>query len=84
MKTTEETASKIKKGISSILYSALSGIDEKYRAEEGFIRWGLVESDIYAVIDNQLIPENKSTITNNERMNAFTRKLAIALELDDA
>lgn len=41
----------LKKEISTILQSAISGSDQDYRTGDGFIRWGLVETDINAEID---------------------------------
>jgi hypothetical protein len=39
--------------VSAILHEALRGYDvsKRYRNEDGYVRWGLVEKDIHAAID---------------------------------
>jgi hypothetical protein len=53
-----EIAEAIKKDVGKTLAKALSGLDERYiyKPESGgsFIRWGLVEKDIYDKIDYYL------------------------------
>jgi hypothetical protein len=58
MDTYLQIADEIKKSVSSILGGALSGVDEQYRMEDGYIMWGLVESDIHAAIDRHLTSDN--------------------------
>lgn len=41
----------LKQQVSHILSEALSGRNLRYRTEDGFIRWGRVESDIHEKID---------------------------------
>ena len=36
--------------------SALSGVDKKYRTDDGYVRWGLVEKDIHEAIDKASQP----------------------------
>jgi hypothetical protein len=48
-----QIADAINKEISKILAAALRG-DEKYRYQGDFIRWGLVEKDIHAVVEKNL------------------------------
>jgi hypothetical protein len=43
-----------KTDVRNILAAAISGFDERYRFKKDFIRWGLVEEDINAAIDNHL------------------------------
>lgn len=47
-------AEAIKKGINKILLAAVNGRDPKYRMDDGFVKWGLVEGDINDVIDKAL------------------------------
>jgi len=47
-------AEAIKKKINEVLRAALSGSDPKYRTNEGFIRWGLVERDMRDAVDMEL------------------------------
>lgn len=48
----------IRDRVSEILHEALRGYDqsERYRTEDGFVRWGLVEKDIIAAIDEAAAP----------------------------
>ena len=48
----------IKDRVSEIVHEALRGYDqsERYRTEDGFVRWGLVEKDIIAAIDEAAAP----------------------------
>lgn len=48
-------AETIKKDVSDILHAAISGFDKRYRYKGGYIRWGLVEKDIYRAIDKTLM-----------------------------
>jgi hypothetical protein len=48
----KQIAGAIKKEISKILGDALRG-EEKYR-HQGFIRWGLVEKEIHAVVEKYI------------------------------
>lgn len=43
----------LKARVSEILHEALRGYDlsTRYRSEAGYVRWGLVEQDIHAAID---------------------------------
>ena len=43
----------LKARVSEILHEALRGYDQstRYRTEAGYVRWGLVERDIHAAID---------------------------------
>lgn len=43
----------LKSRVSEILHEALRGYDmsQRYRNEQGFIRWGIVEKDIHEAID---------------------------------
>ena len=43
----------LKARVSEILHEALRGYDQstRYRNEAGYVRWGLVERDIHAAID---------------------------------
>ena len=54
-----QIADDINKGISNILRKALTGIEEKYRYEKQYIRWGLVESDIHAHVVKCLTGEKE-------------------------
>ena len=47
----------LKKRISEILSAAISGREKRYRLDETYIRWGLVEKEIHAAIDAS--PEEK-------------------------
>ena len=47
-------ADEIKKKVSGILIGAVNGYEPKYRTEDGFIRWGLVEKDIHDAIEAEL------------------------------
>ena len=47
-------ADEIKKKVSGILIGAVNGYESKYRTEDGFIRWGLVEKDIHSAIEIEL------------------------------
>lgn len=42
---------KLKADISAIMLGALSGQVKKYRTDDGFVRWGLVEKDMFKAID---------------------------------
>ena len=60
-----------KKAISKILSKALTGCknDYKYKTPQGsYIRWGLVEKDIHAVIESYLLP---GTWPRNDLRRAF-------------
>lgn len=48
----------IKDRVSQILHEALRGYDQsaRYRTEDGFVRWGLVEKDIIAAVDEAANP----------------------------
>lgn len=48
----------IKDRVSEILHEALRGYNqsERYRTKDGFVRWGLVEKDIIAAIDEVAAP----------------------------
>ncbi len=64
----------LKEKISSILNAALSGREEKYRLD-GYIRWGLVEKAIHAVIDesekpSELAEIGKLLLTQDNQMTA--------------
>lgn len=52
----------LKEKVSSILRAALDGSEANYRTEDGYIRWGLVERDIHAAID-----ESNSNYTHGRR-----------------
>jgi hypothetical protein len=41
----------LKNDISLILHGALSGETKEYRTDDGFVRWGLVEQDMFKAID---------------------------------
>ena len=49
----------IKKDVSKIMMSAVSGSEPKYRNENGYIKWGLVEKDIHAKIETHLTSDSK-------------------------
>ena len=49
-----EIADAINKDISAVLLTTLQGTEQKYRTPDGFIRWGLVEADIHAVVMRHL------------------------------
>ena len=48
----EEALEKALKEIDAILLGALSGGEVKYRSEDGFVRWGLVQKDIHAALQS--------------------------------
>lgn len=52
------TGSSLKAAISQVLQAALDGSDETLRHEKRFIRWGLVEQRIHALIDAAPGPSN--------------------------
>ena len=54
----EDIITNIKKGISNILLGAVNGLNNCYRTKDGYIRWGLVENDIYKLIDDKLKGES--------------------------
>ncbi len=54
-----EIADEINKKISAILVATLQGTDKKYRTEDGFIRWGLVEEDIHRAVISELTSDTK-------------------------
>ena len=53
-----EIAEKIKEEISHILLIAVNGQDKKYRTETGDIRWELVEKDIHASVNKNLLSDD--------------------------
>jgi hypothetical protein len=48
--------SELKKGVSSVLQTVVRGHSE-YRTEDGFLRWGRIESDIHGQIE-AILEEN--------------------------
>lgn len=53
--------SDLKNGISRILMCALNGSVERYRCEKRYIRWGLVEREIHALIDDH-VPHSPNSV----------------------
>ena len=51
-------AEQIKKEVSRVLHVALSGVEKKYRTEDKYIRWGLVEKDIHKIINYNLLSDD--------------------------
>ena len=56
---TSSPSSALKSEISRILLSAINGSEPRYR-RDGYIRWGLVESEIHTAIDAE-IPTSAAT-----------------------
>jgi hypothetical protein len=48
----EQQKTELKKQISTILLSAINGLDKQYRTKNGYIQWGLVEKHIHMLIDD--------------------------------
>ena len=47
----EEQKAELKKKISTILMSAVNGLDKQYRTKNGYVQWGKVEKHIHLLID---------------------------------
>ena len=47
----------LKAEVSRIMREALSGRNQKYRTEDDYIKWGLVEKDIHKAIDTAFKPD---------------------------
>jgi len=56
-KIRQKQKEKMKADISKIMVGALSGQDKDLRTDDGFVRWGLVEKRIHAVIDKSFDKE---------------------------
>lgn len=57
-----QVAEEINKEISKILMDAVNGLEPKYRYKTGdegpgYIRWGLVEKDIHAAVNKNLLAD---------------------------
>lgn len=60
-------ADDLKKGISDILSNALAGYKDDYKTSDGFVRWGLVEKDIYKLIDSKILDVRIEIGARNEK-----------------
>lgn len=54
-----QIADEINKSISTILRNALSNENNQYKTKEGYVRWGLVETDIHKAVTYHLTRDEK-------------------------
>ena len=52
-----ETTQLINAEISRILIGAVNRAEDNYRTQPGFIRWDLVEKDIHAVVNKNILSD---------------------------